>query len=65
MPISAFESSPLNDNDTSNNVRRRRSTDDYTVELMVIVDKTMVDFHGDDTEHYVLVLLHSVRDMKS
>lgn len=64
VPFSESESSPFNDSD-SNNVRKKRSVDDYTVELMVVVDKTMVDFHGDDTQHYVLVMLNSVSDVKN
>lgn len=46
-------------------IRRKRSThnnhnNEYTMEILVAVDKKMQEYHGDETRNYVLTLMSIV-----
>ena len=44
--------------DTDEKVRAKRSMSlEHNVELMIVTDKTMVDYHGENLESYVLYLV--------
>lgn len=39
---------------------KRSAYQEYTIELMVVADKKMVEFHGDDLHHYIINLIAAV-----
>lgn len=43
--------------------RKKRSlSSEYVVELMIVADKKMADYHGDALHNYILTLMSIVRD---
>lgn len=40
--------------------RRKRSVDEYTIELMIAVDKKLFNLHGSRLENYILSLINTV-----
>lgn len=44
--------------------RKKRSlSSEYVVELMIVADKKMADYHGDALHNYILTLMSIVRDL--
>ncbi len=49
------------EHEVNDHIRRKRSVNEYTIELMIVVDKNVASFHGDKLKHYVNLLMNTVR----
>lgn len=48
---------------TPNSRKKRSLSSEYIVELMVVADKKMADYHGAELHNYILTLMSIVRDV--